>query len=74
MTKIRRCYGCGEYLVYKHYRDGIANYHLPLDYLIEIWENDKIELYCCNCYEDIEKSFRIAESTEGITFRIKIKE
>ena len=71
---MRRCYGCGKYLHRMHFINAEQNDKYEFHYLKKIWENDEIELYCCNCYEDIEKSFRIAESTEGITFRIKVKE
>jgi hypothetical protein len=57
--KERDCFGCGDELILYHYiltnmrssSDPISKQEKDFDRLLKIWENDKIELYCCQCLE-----------------------
>lgn len=33
------------------YEDTIESFFANIDYLRKIWEDESIELLCCNCYE-----------------------
>lgn len=55
----RQCHECKmklNYLEYLQanmfkYEDTIESFFANIDYLRKIWEDESIELLCCNCYE-----------------------
>ncbi len=50
INKIRKCYGCNNELSFFDYCS--INIKRSLDELINIWKSSKVEIYCCNCFNN----------------------
>ena len=60
----RKCWNCKKILIYREFLE--ANQHLTENRVIELWENEKLEFLCCDCYiQSVHDEVRELLLTDG---------
>lgn len=59
LLKERQCFKCGIKLYFRHYI--CENRKKSLESLIKTWQSSHVEIYCCNCYHEIDTERMLEE-------------
>lgn len=59
LLKERKCFKCGNQLYFRYYISQNRNEYA--ENLIKTWQSPQVEIYCCTCYNLIEKERMLEE-------------
>jgi hypothetical protein len=69
--KIRKCWNCEEELTFQAFTS--RNPGESREYLERLWDDPTIELYCCSCYDVIEKPDVSMPELEKELLKVKVR-
>ncbi|TFG03676.1 MAG: hypothetical protein EU539_12045, partial [Promethearchaeota archaeon] len=62
--KARRCFQCHKKIDLAEFM--VRNKTISKERLIELWENDTLEYYCCLCYDTLVRNQELKEKIKEI--------